>query len=105
VLGRVNRIADDVSRGSGRHAHTRLADARPHFSLQRFPLFQRLFIFFQEKNVKEQKMRKKNNKRQLPYTSHLTQEARWRSGAGVFCAQNNPVNIKRARVTADNFMR
>jgi hypothetical protein len=102
VPGRASRIAADVSRGSGRHAHTRLADARPHFSLQRFPLFQRLFIFFQKK---KREGTKNETKSQLPYTSHLTQEARWRSGAGVFCAQNNPVNIKRARVTADNFMR
>ena len=47
-------------------------------------------------------MKKNNKKCQMPDTSHLTQEAR---GAGVFCVQNNPVNIKRARVTADNFMR
>jgi hypothetical protein len=50
-------------------------------------------------------MKKNNKKCQMPDTSNLTQEARSRSGAGVFCAQNNPVNIKRARVTADNFMR
>ena len=41
----------------------------------------------------------------MPDTSHLTQEARSHSGAGVFCAQNNPVNIKRARFTAGAFVR
>jgi len=51
-------------------------------------------------------MPEKNNKKcQMPDTSNLTQEARSRSGAGVFCAQNNPVNIKRARVTAGAFVR
>jgi hypothetical protein len=79
---------------------TRTLDLLMHAPISHFLNVSLISNARKKKREGTKKLSQKNNKKcQLPDTSYLAQEARSRSGAGVFCAQNNPVNIKRARVT------